>query len=150
MDCPCKLYLYPIFTAYISITLTRGLPEGLPIHRLGAFVPNERFSSNKTHFKISIDGKEYSLGYKRVEAKGTPRQYDHLSRYGSQVPRQFNIRPGKYALGNDPRTARDFSSILKISTLESEHYSFFLIHWTRHHMKTKISIPKIRPNEWTI
>ena len=54
LNCPCKLYLYPTFTAYIGITLTRSLPEGLPIHRMGAFVPNEHYSSNKSHFKISL------------------------------------------------------------------------------------------------
>lgn len=46
LNCPCKLYLYPIFTAYMSITLTRNQPEGLPIHRMGNFVPNEHYSSN--------------------------------------------------------------------------------------------------------
>jgi hypothetical protein len=85
-----------------------------------------------------------------VEARATERNYDHLSRYGGQFRRGFTIRPGKYALGNDPNTVRDFSAISSISQLKSQRYTFFLIHWKRYQMKTLISIPKMRPNEWKV
>jgi hypothetical protein len=85
-----------------------------------------------------------------VEAKATNRNYDHLSRYGGQYSRGFNIRPGKYALGNDPSTARDLTSISSVSQLKSDRYTFFLIHWKRYQMKTLISIPRARPNEWKV
>lgn len=34
--------------------------------------------------------------------------------------------------------------------LYSQRYSFFLIHWRRYGMKTLISIPRQRPNEWKV
>jgi hypothetical protein len=64
--------------------------------------------------------------------------------------RGFNIRPGKYALGNDPNTIQDLTSIHTVSRLKSERYTFFLIHWKRYQMKTLISIPLSRPNEWKV
>lgn len=115
-------------------------------NKLSAFTPGSDFSFNNTHFKISYAGGEYAIGYKKVEAKGTSRQYDHLSRYGNQVGRGFYIRPGKYALGNDPNTVQDLTSILSVSQLKTNKYTFFLIHWRRYQMKTLISIPRIRPN----
>jgi hypothetical protein len=93
-------------------------------------VDNE-FSHNITHFNINHEGQFYSIGYKRIEAKPTSRFYDHLTRYGTQSPRSFSIRPGKYALGNDPNTVRDFSQIKKVSKLSSDRYTFFLIQWKR-------------------
>lgn len=66
---------------------------------------------------MKVKGSPYSIGYKRVTARGTNRVYDHLSRFGTQGPRQFNIRPGKYALGNDPNDIKDFSFIKKVSKL---------------------------------
>lgn len=83
------------------------------------FVPNNKFYYNDTHFKINYDNKEYGIGYKRVGARGTNRQYDHLTRYGTQGARGFNIRPGKYALGNDPNDVTDISTIQSVSTLHS-------------------------------
>ena len=85
-----------------------------------------------------------------MTARGTPRHYDHLSRYGQQVSRSFNIRPGKYALGNDPSTVVDFSEIKKVSQLESARMVFFIIEWKRYQMKTFISIPRDFPNQWTV
>jgi hypothetical protein len=64
--------------------------------------------------------------------------------------RGFSIRPGKYALGNDPSTARDLTSISSVSQLTTPKYTFFLIHWQRYQMKTLISIPRSRPNEWKV
>jgi hypothetical protein len=64
--------------------------------------------------------------------------------------RSFNIRPGKYALGNDPTDVHDFSSISFVSSLSSPRYTFFLVHWRRYGMRTLISIPKERPNEWKV
>ena len=52
-----------------------------------------------------------------MTAQGTNRNYDHLTRYGTKGGRGFHIRPGKYALGNVPNTARDFSQIKKVFTL---------------------------------
>jgi len=34
------------------------------------------------------------------------RNYQHLSRYGDQVLRGFNVRSGKYALGNNIATEK--------------------------------------------
>lgn len=85
-----------------------------------------------------------------MTARGTPRRYDHLSRYGQLAGRSFNIRPGKYALGNDPSTAIDFSEIKRVSQLESQRMMFFVIEWKRYQMKTFISIPKDRLTQWTV
>ena len=65
-------------------------------------MPNEQYQHTETHFNIIVDRKPYSIGYKRVEARATGRNYKHLSRYGQMFQRSFSIRPGKYALGNDP------------------------------------------------
>lgn len=148
--CPCKLYLYPKFSTYTAIKLLRVAKEILKINKLSHFSSNDQFPFNNTHFKINYDGSQYAIGYKRVEAKATNRNYEHLSRYGGQFTRGFNIRPGKYALGNDPNTARDFSSISSVSQLKSDRYTFFLINWKRYHMKTLISIPEERRNEWKV
>ena len=80
-------------------------------------MPSEEYQFTSTHFNIIVHGKPYSIGYKRVEARPTSRHYDHLSRYGQQYARTFSIRPGKYALGNDPNDIRDFSEIKKVSSL---------------------------------
>lgn len=144
--CPCKLYLYPQFSTYTAIKLQQATKESVRINKLAPFQPDDQFSSNSSHFKIKYAGSDYALGYKWVEAKATNRNYEHLSRYGGQFMRGFSIRPGKYALGNDPNTVRDFSAISSISQLKSQRYTFFLIHWKRYQMKTLISIPKMRPN----
>lgn len=133
-------------SAYTAIKLKKTTSYGLKINKLSVFDQNEQYFYNKTHFKINYAGSEYAIGYKKVEARGTGRSYDHLSRYGTQTPRGFNIRPGKYALGNDPNTATDLSSIKSVYTLKSDRYTFILIHWKRYQMKTLISIPKMRPN----
>ena len=71
----------------------------------------------KTHFTITSNDKQYSIGYKRLNGDPTPRQYDHLSRYGDQVGRSFNIKSGKYALGNNPKTEVDLTSIRNVLKL---------------------------------
>lgn len=73
-----------------------------------------------------------------------------MARDGRQVPRSFSIRPGKYALGNDPSTVTDFSEIGKVSQLVSDRYRFILIHWKRYKMTSLISIPHARRNEWRV
>lgn len=60
------------------------------------------FNYNFSHFKIELNDRKYSIGYKKIIAQGTNRRYKHLSRYGDGYERSFNIRPGKYALGNNP------------------------------------------------
>jgi hypothetical protein len=86
-------------------------------NKLKVFVSNENYRYSDTHFIISLNGKSYELGYKRVNARSTPRHYDHLSRYGQQYSRSFSIRPGKYALGNDPNDIKDFSQIKSVAQL---------------------------------
>lgn len=75
------------------------------------------YSYNNSHFKIELNGKKYSIGYKKIEAESTSRNYKHLSRYGDQVQRGFSIRSGKYALGNNPNKIIDLSSIEKVLLL---------------------------------
>jgi hypothetical protein len=87
------------------------------LNKLTNFIANDEYPFNSTHFTINVQGKLYSIGYKRVTARATSRNYDHLSRYGTQYSRQFSIRPGKYALGNDPNQIIDFSHIKKVSKL---------------------------------
>lgn len=53
---------------------------------------------------MKFNGKDYFIGYKKVDADPTSRNYDHLSRYGEKTPRFFTINSGKYALGNNPST----------------------------------------------
>jgi hypothetical protein len=53
------------------------------INKLTKFKPNDEYSFNSTHFTIKVKGSPYSIGYKRVTARGTPRHYDHLTRYGT-------------------------------------------------------------------
>ena len=84
---------------------------------LQKLVPDQKFSYNKTHFTITSNDKQYSIGYKRLNGDPTPRQYDHLSRYGDQVGRSFNIKSGKYALGNNPKTEVDLTSIRNVLKL---------------------------------
>lgn len=72
----------------------------------------------------------------------TSRSYDHLSRYGDQVPRSFSIRSGKYALGNNVKTEVNLSNIRKVFKLQSDRFTKYLILWGREHMKTVITIPK--------
>lgn len=139
--CPCKLYLYPSLATYSSIRLTKQDTPPTTSNSLQPFTPSEEYSHTDTHFRIKHSGREYLLGYKRVKAGSTDRHYEHLSRYGGRQERSFSIRPGKYALGNDPNDIKDFSSILRVSSLQSQRYRFFLIHWHRYGMKTIISIP---------
>ena len=75
------------------------------------------FSYNETHFTITLNNKQYSIGYKRLNGDPTPRNYKHLSRYGDQVARSFSIKSGKYALGNNPKTQVDLSSIRAVYKL---------------------------------
>lgn len=75
------------------------------------------FSHNNTHLKIALNSKTYSIGYKRIIAEATGRSYDHLSRYGDQIHRSFSIRPGKYALGNNPNKISDLTQIRKVLKL---------------------------------
>ena len=72
----------------------------------------------------------------------TSRSYDHLSRYGDQVPRSFSIRSSKYALGNNVKTEVNLSNIRKVFKLQSDRFTKYLILWGREHMKTVITIPK--------
>ena len=72
------------------------------------------FSHNQSHLKIYLNNKQYSIGYKKIIAEGTNRNYQHLSRYGDQNGRAFNIKSGKYALGNNPNKISDFSTIRNV------------------------------------
>ena len=66
---------------------------------------NEMFSYNSTHIEIKTkQGTTFKIGYKTLEANPTPRNYAHLTRYGTQSERSFSINSGKYALGNNPST----------------------------------------------
>jgi len=78
---------------------------------------DKMFSFNDTHFKIELNNSKYSIGYKKIIAEGTNRNYAHLSRYGDQYQRQFHIRSGKYALGNDPNRISDLTQINKVLKL---------------------------------
>ena len=149
-DCPCKLYLYKPLYAYTAVRLRLADPTAVKVNRLSTMPFNDQFNHNKTHLHIKHDGKDYFIGYKRVTAKPTQRNYAHLSRYGTQQTRGFQIRPGKYALGNDLNTAKDFTQVKGISWLKTERYTFLLVSWKRHMMKTLVSIPSLRPNEWKV
>lgn len=105
---------------------------------------------NDTHLKLELHGKRYALGYKKIVAEGTNRQYDHLSRYGDQTPRSFHIRSGKYALGNNPNLISDFTQINKVLKLESKRNIIVLVKWNREGMKTLITIDKTKQNEWKV
>ena len=61
-------------------------------------------SFNDTHFTLQYNSNKYSIGYKSLNGDSTPRRYKHLTRYGTESERTFNIRSGKYALGNDIKT----------------------------------------------
>ena len=98
------MYLYSKVFTYSIIKLKRVENRPKDANILQKLKPDETFSYNKTHFTITYNGKEYSIGYKRLDGDPTPRRYDHLSRYGDQVHRSFTIRSGKYALGNNPKT----------------------------------------------
>jgi hypothetical protein len=100
------------------------------------------FTYNSTHFKIELHGVQYAIGYKKVIAESTNRYYAHLSRYGDQYERSFNIRSGKYALGNDPNKISDLTEINKVLKLESKRNYIFLVKWNREGMKTLITIKK--------
>lgn len=78
-----------------------------------------------------MQGKHYAIGYKKVIAEGTPRNYAHLSRYGDQYERGFHINSGKYALGNDPNKISDLTQINKVLKLESSRNFIILIKWNR-------------------
>lgn len=108
------------------------------------------FNFNSTHFKIELNNSKYSIGYKKIIAEGTNRQYSHLSRYGEQYQRQFNIRSGKYALGNDPNKISDLTQISKVLKLESKRNIIILVKWNREGMKTVIKINKEQMNEWKV
>lgn len=105
---------------------------------------------NSTHMLITINNKEYSIGYRRLNGDATPRRYDHLSRYGEQGPRSFNIRSGKYALGNDPKTEVTLSEIQAVYKLESDYVKKIIIRWKREQMKTIISIQNDQLNQWKV
>lgn len=102
--CPCDLYLYAKIFTYTLIKLKRVPNRPKDANILQKLVPDETFSYNKTHFTITLNDKKYSIGYKRLNGDPTPRNYDHLSRYGDQYGRSFTIKSGKYALGNNPST----------------------------------------------
>jgi len=135
---------------FTKIRLKKVEKNAAELNKMKVFVPNDNYRYTETHFVISLNGKSYEFGYKRVTAKGTPRNYQHLSRYGTGYIRGFNIRPGKYALGNDPNQIQDFSSIKSVAQLESKKMLFFLVEWKRYNMKTLISISKAKPNEWKV
>lgn len=75
------------------------------------------FNNNASHFKITLNDRTYSIGYKRILAEATSRNYDHLSRYGDLGRRSFSIRSGKYALGNNPNKISELSQIRKVLKL---------------------------------
>lgn len=66
---------------------------------------------------MKFNGKDYFIGYKRVDGDPTPRNYDHLNRYGEKTPRYFTINSGKYALGNNPSTEQNLSRIRRVLKL---------------------------------
>jgi hypothetical protein len=73
-----------------------------------------------------------------------------LSRYGDQYEKSFQIRSGKYALGNNPNKIEDFTQINKVLKLESKRNIIILVKWNREGMKTLITINKAKMNEWKI
>jgi len=101
------------------------------IYTLKRMDNSDTYSFNDTHFNINFDDKRYSIGYKKIAGEPTDRSYDHLSRYGDQVPRRFSIRSGKYALGNNPNKIEDLSTIAKVHILDSEKLKIFIIKWRR-------------------
>jgi hypothetical protein len=72
---------------------------------------------NSTHITIKNNNNLYNIGYKRLNGDPTPRNYDHLSRYGDQMRRSFSIRSGKYALGNYYKTEVNLSKIKRVLKL---------------------------------
>lgn len=137
--------MYPEnYGTYITIKLTKQENIG----NFSKFIQFQEksdikdFNFNSTHFKIELNGSKYSIGYKKIIAEGTSRNYAHLSRYGDQFQRSFHIKSGKYALGNDPNKVSDFTHINKVLRLDSKRNIIFLIKWNREGMKTLITINK--------
>lgn len=97
-----------------------------------------------------MNGRAYSIGYKRVEARGISRSYQHLSRFGDRSSIYVTINSGKYALGNDPTTARDLSEIKYVHIIKAPQLTVIVATWKRYGMKTVVTIPSQRPNEWTV
>jgi len=126
--------------------------KGVTVNRLSEYSPskNKEYTFNNSHFHIEVKGRRYSLGYKMIKAEATSREYLHINRYGGESGRSNNIQPGKYALGNNPNKISDWSTIQKVYTLSSMHYTFFMIKWKRNHMKTLISIKNNNKNEWKV
>lgn len=80
---------------------------------------------------MKFNNREYFIGYKKVDADPTSRNYDHLSRYGEKTPRIFTINSGKYALGNNPSTEQNLSKIRRVLKLSNSKLSKYVIVWER-------------------
>lgn len=151
--CPCDLYLYPSLTTYSLVKLKKAEKFGKDPYLMRALDIDESdagFGFNSTHVKINRNGKEYAIGYKRLNGDATQRTYSHLSRYGDQVQRGFSVRSGKYALGSNEKTEVSLSRIRKVYRLESDLVRKYVVTWTRDQMKTLITIPKKKDNQWKV
>lgn len=107
-------------------------------------------SYNDTTLILDINGRKYTIAYKRVVAEPTPRNYDHLNAMGNKSPRSFTIRSGKYALGNNPNKIYDFSRIDTVSVVETPTRFLYLVEWGRAGMRTLLSVEKQNNKVWNI
>lgn len=107
-------------------------------------------SYNDTTISLNVNQRKYTIGYKRVVAEPTPRNYEHLSANGGRTMRSFTIRSGKYALGNNPNKIYDFSRIHTVSMVETPNLSIYLIDWGRAGMRTLLTVEKQNTKTWNI
>ena len=60
------------------------------------------------------------------------------------------MKSGKYALGNYFKTEANLSTIRKVLVLQSDRITKFVVLWARDQMKTLITIPKQKSNQWKV
>jgi len=60
------------------------------------------------------------------------------------------VKSGKYALGNYFKTEANLSTIRKVLVLQSDRITKFVVLWARDQMKTLITIPKQKSNQWKV
>ena len=125
LPCPCSLYLFPKLATYSLIrlqTVNSWAKDPNFLRELyslseGVLSEDKEIKYNATHFTLLQGSNEYSVGYKKLDGNPTSRNYAHLSRFGEQKKRGFNIRSGRYALGNNIATEASMSKIRKIMRL---------------------------------
>lgn len=149
LPCNCTLYLYPRLSTFSFIKLTKS--KTVPVtYTLQPLQNHSLLSTNKTHITLKINHKEYRISYKRVVAESTPRNYAHLSRYGSSVQRSFSINSGKYALGNNPNKIHEWSSVKDVSVVNTPSLSIFLVEWNRPGFRTVLTVNKSKTTTWKV